>query len=240
MRSRLLLVALSLAATPASYAQTTVAHRSAGARDTLGRYEAEIREFEHADRINPPKHGGVVFVGSSSIRMWPQLQADFPGVNVIQRGFGGSQIDEVLHYAPRIVLPYRPALIVLYAGENDLVVGRSPEEILSNYKEFVRLVHKELPHTKIAYISINPSGDRWVMAEKMRATNSLIRKHVATDPRLLYVNVFTPMLGADGMPRDELFGGDHLHMNDDGYAIWRELLAPIVTAVATRAPAPSR
>jgi lysophospholipase L1-like esterase len=239
MRLLVFLVALSLAATPASYAQTTLAQRSAGARDTVGRYEAEIREFEHADRRHPPKHGGVVFVGSSSIRMWPRLKRDFPGVNVIQRGFGGSQIDEVLHYAPRIVLPYRPALIVLYAGENDLVVGRSPEQIFSSYKEFVTLVHKTLPHTKIAYISIKPSGDRWVMADKMRATNEMIRKHVTTDPRLLYVNVFTPMLGADGTPREELFAEDHLHMNGDGYAIWRELLTPIVAAAAVRTPAAS-
>jgi lysophospholipase L1-like esterase len=200
------------------------------------RFESEIRAFENADRTERPKSGGVVFVGSSSIRLWPDLRTDFPGTNVIQRGFGGSRLDEVLSYAPRIVLPYRPTLIVLYAGDNDLAEGRTPEQIFSDYKAFVSLVHKTLPATRIAYIAIKPSGDRWALVDKMRTTNSLIQQYTAGDPQLTYVDVFTPMLGADGKPREELFVSDRLHMNDRGYAIWRELLAPIVATAGAQIP----
>jgi lysophospholipase L1-like esterase len=171
--------------------------------------------------------------------LWPDLKASFPGINVIQRGFGGSQLDEVVNYTPRIVLPYKPSLIVLYAGDNDLAAGRTPEQILADYKAFVTIVRDWLPETRIAFISIKPSGDRFALIDKMRATNSLIRSYSATDPKLTYVDVFTPMLGADGKPREDLFVSDRLHMNRDGYMIWRDLLAPIVTAATTPAPASS-
>ena len=131
MRLFLLLVAFSYLAT-VSYAQTSGARQPAVAIDSEPPFGPEIRAFEEADRINRPKPGGVLFVGSSSIRLWPDLKADFPGVNVIQRGFGGSQIDQVVYYAPRIVLPYKPSVIVLYAGDNDLAAGRTPEQILAD------------------------------------------------------------------------------------------------------------
>ncbi len=238
MRFLLFLVALSFVATSSS-AQTTATQQATVAVQPESRWESEIRAFEDADRTDPPKPGGVVFVGSSSIRLWPDLQADFPGVNVIQRGFGGSQIDDVVGYAQRIVIPYKPSLVVLYAGDNDLSAGRTPEQIFKDYKSFVGIVRKALPDTRVAYISIKPSGDRWALAEKMRATNSMIQKYAAKDPKLAFVDVFTPMLGTDGKPREELFTVDRLHMNYDGYAIWRELLTPIVTAASTLVPAAS-
>jgi len=239
MRYLFLLVALSFVAT-GSHAQTTATRQTAVAVQPESRWESEIRAFEDTDRIDPPKPGGVVFVGSSSIRLWPDLQSDFPGVNVIQRGFGGSQIDDVVNYAPRIVLPYKPSLVVLYAGDNDLSAGRAPEQVFKDYKAFVSIVHKALPNTKVAYVSIKPSGDRWALADKMRAANSMIQKYAAKDSMLTFVDVFTPMLGPDGKPREELFTDDRLHMNYDGYAIWRELLTPIVTAAAHRVPTASR
>jgi lysophospholipase L1-like esterase len=237
MRLLLVLVALSFLAT-GSHAQTTT-QQPAVAVASDGPYESEIRAFEDADRLDPPKPGGVVFVGSSSIRLWPDLQADFPGVNVIQRGFGGAQINQVVSYTPRIVLPYRPSLIVLYAGDNDLNAGRTPDQVFDDYKAFVTMVRKSLPNAKIAYISIKPSGDRWALADKMRATNSMIQKYAARELRLIFVDVFTPMLGANGKPREELFTADRLHMNYDGYAIWRDLLTPIVTAAAVPIPVAS-
>lgn len=236
MRLLLLLVAFSFIAS-ASYSQTNT--QPAVAVDSQPAFESDIRAFEDADRVSRPKPGGVLFVGSSSIRLWPDLKASFPGINVIQRGFGGSQLDEVVNYTPRIVLPYKPSLIVLYAGDNDLAAGRTPEQILADYKAFVTIVRDWLPETRIAFISIKPSGDRFALIDKMRATNSLIRSYSATDPKLTYVDVFTPMLGADGKPREDLFVSDRLHMNRDGYMIWRDLLAPIVTAATTPAPASS-
>lgn len=193
-------------------------------------FEDEIAQFEAADKITPPPKNSVVFVGSSSIRVWPNLKDDFPGVEVLQRGFGGSMLDEVDHYAPRIVLPYCPRLIVLYAGDNDLAEGKTPERILTDFKTFVGLVRGPMPKTRIVFVSIKPSTARVGLLDKMRETNSLVRQYIASDSSLTYVDVFTPMLGPTGLPRGELFQSDGLHMNAQGYAIWRDLLQPVVSA----------
>lgn len=188
----------------------------------------EIAAFELTDSLDPQPPGGTLFVGSSTIRLWEGLDESFPGIHVIPRGFGGSQLDDVLHYAPRIVIPYRPRLIVLYAGDNDLAAGRSPTEIFRDYQAFIELVWLTLPTARIAFISIKPSGSRWALVGRMRETNAMIRRFAASDPRLLYVDVFNPMLGPDGRPREELFTPDRLHMNERGYALWRGILAPFV------------
>jgi len=172
-------------------------------------------------------------VGSSSIRLWPDLRSDFPGINVIQRGFGGSRLDEVVRYTSRIVLPYTPTLIVLYAGENDLVEDRTPEQVFDAYKTFVRLVRDPLPQARIAFVSIKPSPSRWELVDKMRITNEMIRDFAATHPGLSFVDVFPMMIGPNGRPRSELFVSDSLHMNHNGYAIWRGMLLPIVSSAPT-------
>ena len=169
-----------------------------------------------------------MFVGSSSIRLWEGLDSAFPGVNLVQRGFGGSELGDVVYRAPSIVLPYRPRLVVLYAGDNDLAAGKSPNQVLKEYESFVSLVLGELPETRIAFISIKPSPARWELIDNIRAANALVGNRVKTDPRLIYVDVFTPMLGADGFPRKELFDEDKLHLNAKGYVLWRNLLRPVV------------
>lgn len=174
----------------------------------------------------------MLFVGSSSVRLWPNLAADFPAVAVVQRGFGGSELDDVVHHAPRIVLPYRPRLIVLYAGDNDLASGKTPETVLQDYKAFVGVVRRNLPETRVAFVAIKPSGARWPLVDKMRAANALVRDYTTTDSQLYYVDTFTPMLGSDGLPRAELFLEDRLHMNAAGYALWRQLIEPIVAGAA--------
>jgi lysophospholipase L1-like esterase len=197
-------------------------------------WEAEIAAFEAADRLNPPAKGGILFVGGSSIRLWPDLKGDFPGVNVIQRGFGGTDLGMVVHYVPRVVLPYCPRLIVLYAGDNDLNNGDTPERVFDQYKKFVAVIHRSMPQTRIAFVSIKPSIARRTLLKQMKATNDLVYNYTATDPKLLYVDVFTPMLDSTGNPRDELFVADKLHMNARGYALWRDLLTPVVAPNAPR------
>jgi lysophospholipase L1-like esterase len=192
-------------------------------------FSDEIGRFEAADRSAPPRPGGVLFVGSSSIHAWPDLKADFPVIDVIQRGVGGSELSDVVYYSQRIVLPYKPRLIILYAGDNDIAAGKSPATVFCDYRAFVALVRRALPETRIVFISIKPSPSRWARVDRIRTANALVRQYAATDPRLLYVDVFTPMLGPNGRPRGELFVDDSLHMNVRGYALWRDLLMPILS-----------
>lgn len=191
-------------------------------------FEPEIARFESSDRVSPAMQDGVVFVGSSSFRLWPNVAADFPGASVINRGFGGSTLADVVTMTPRIVLPYRPRLVVLYAGDNDLAAGRTPVDVLASYEQFVALVRRTLPSTRIAFVSIKPSPSRWALIERMRIANRLVREVIARDTLQRYVDVFTPMLRADGRPRPELFGPDSLHMTPAGYALWRERLSTVV------------
>ena len=192
------------------------------------RFEEEIRGFEAADRTSMPAAGGILFVGSSSMRLWPGLASDFPGRAIINRGFGGSTLAEVTHYAPRIVIPYRPRLVVVYAGDNDLATGMTPAEVAADYRRLVAVVRRALPGARIAFVSIKPSPSRWHLVEAYRAANRLISAEIAGDTAQAFVDVFTPMIGANGRPRPELFVSDSLHMTRAGYDLWRERLRPVV------------
>ena len=195
---------------------------------TVEPFAAEIARFEAADRASPPTPGGIVLVGSSSFRLWPDLAGDFPGAPVVNRGFGGSTLPDVLRYAPRIVLPHRPRLVLVYAGDNDIASGRTPAQVLADYQAFVALVRGALPAARIAFVSVKPSPSRWALVDRQREANALVRTWIARDSMQAYVDVFSPMLGADGRPRPELFVADSLHMTRAGYAVWRRELAALV------------
>ena len=190
------------------------------------KWESEIKAFEAADKTNPPPHDAALFIGSSSIRLWKTLAEDFQEYKVINRGFGGSQIIDSVAFADRIVIPYKPRMILLYAGDNDIAAGKSPEQVLADFKAFARKVRPRLSETKVAFISIKPSPSRWEFAEKIKAANRLIEDFCEQDERLIYIDVFNPMLGADGKPRPELFVEDRLHLNHKGYALWTALTRP--------------
>jgi lysophospholipase L1-like esterase len=189
------------------------------------KWEATIKKFEEADAKAQPAPGGIVFVGSSSIRLW-RLSEGFPDLPVINRGFGGSQLADSVRYADRIVTPYRPRVVVLYAGDNDIAAGKSPETIRDDYRNFVAAVRAKLPCTKIVFISIKPSPSRWKLADKAREANRLIREDQRCDRCQSFVDVWPDMLGADGQPRAELFVADKLHLSPAGYEIWTKLLRP--------------
>ena len=189
-------------------------------------FENDIRAFEAADRTNPPPTNAVLFIGSSTIRLWDTVQAEFPDVVLFNRGFGGATCPDVLHFMDRIVIPYRPRTIVFYDGDNDLAHGRSPAQVVRDIREFVARVHEKLPMTKIILLFIKPSPQRWGLAEKARAVNAEIRAIADADPRVEGVDVFTPMLGENGLPRPELYIEDGLHMSPAAYQIWREVLKP--------------
>lgn len=193
------------------------------------RWLKEIDQMTQADQANPPAPGGIVFVGSSSIRLWKTLAEDFPGRNVINRGFGGSHLEDSVYYFDRIVAPYRPRAVVLYAGENDLAGGgRSPEQLVEDFARFRTKLRAALPEARLIYISCKPSPSRAKAMEKFRAANALIAAACAKDPLCTFVDVFPDMLDAQGAFRPELFVGDMLHMNSRGYALWARLLTPLL------------
>ena len=188
-------------------------------------FETEIAAFEASDQVQPPPRGAVLFMGSSSIRLWESLARDFPGLAVINRGFGGSKVAESTRVADRIAIPYRPNRIVFYAGDNDIADGLSPERVLEDFRGFVAKVRAALPGTAISFVSIKPCTARWRHAAAVRRANGLIRDYVRYRPGLDYIDVFTPMLGPDGLPRRELLREDGLHLSAEGYRLWREVIA---------------
>ena len=188
----------------------------------------EIDALTRNDAAHSPAPGGIVFVGSSSIRFWATLTEDFPGLPVIGRGFGGSELADSVHYLDRIVLPYRPRLVVLYAGENDINAGKSPEAVADDFREFCVRLQTALPAARILYIAMKPSPSRWAKHEQLERGNALIAAACARDPRLTFVDVWPAMLDAQGQPRPELFRPDRLHMKPAGYAIWVRLLTPLL------------
>ncbi len=194
-----------------------------------------MRAFDAADRTNAPPSGAILFVGSSSIRMWASLEKDFPDFRIIQRGYGGSQMDDTLHFVDRIVTPYRPRQILVYAGDNDIASGKSPERVAQDFEAFVRRVWEKVPRARIAYIAIKPSPSRWKFIEAMRKTNHLIARFTASNEDLAFIDVFTPMLADDGQPKEELFLADKLHLNAKGYQLWAALVRPYLVPEAKQA-----
>jgi lysophospholipase L1-like esterase len=192
-----------------------------------GHFGLEVWRLEARNRAEPPKPGGIVFVGSSSIRMWSSLARDMAPLPVSNQGFGGSHIEHVIEYAPRLVLPHQPRLIVLYAGDNDLAGDdKTPESVSADFGVLVGRIHASLPETRIYFLAIKPSILRWERWPRMRDANERIAAACGDDPRLVYVDVATPMLGPDGAPREELFAFDGLHLNEAGYALWTSILRP--------------
>ena len=191
----------------------------------FARWEKSIAQFEKQDQKQGLQENGILFVGSSSIRMW-DLKKYFPDLPVINRGFGGSEIVDSTHFADRLILKHKPKVIFLYAGDNDIAKGRSAKEVAGDFKQFVSVVHKALPDTKIVFISVKPSLSRWKLAGTMQAANQLIKQQCAQHDYLAFADVWDPMLGSDGKPRPELFKADGLHMEHPGYLIWKKAVEP--------------
>lgn len=193
-------------------------------------WEPTIRDFESADKVHPPKPGIVVFAGSSSFTYWDTMVADMKPLEVLNRGFGGSELTDLNHYANRIVVAYRPRAVVVYEGDNDLAEGsrKTPESVANDFRNFVQIVHGALPDTWIYVLSIKPSKLRWNQWPRMKAANKLIQDYAATQERVQYIDVATSMFDAQGnLPRD-LFKFDGLHPTTKLYAMWTAIIKPIL------------
>jgi lysophospholipase L1-like esterase len=195
----------------------------------FARWEKSIAAFEKQDQTTPPPKNAVLFVGSSSIVKW-NLKKHFPGLDAINRGFGGSEMADSAHFAPRIVFKYKPRLIVVYAGDNDIAAGQSPEKVRDDFRDFVRVVRTELKDTPIIYLSIKPSVKRRALWDKMHRANRLVEEVCARDASLTYLDVGKLLLDKDGKPRPELFARDGLHLSEKGYDLWTARLKPLLKA----------
>ena len=189
-------------------------------------WERPITLYEEQDQQQPPKPEGIVFVGSSSIVGWKTLTEDFPEHNVIGRGFGGSQVIDSVLYAHRIVTPYRPRAVVVYAGENDVAAGKNAEKVFQDFQLLVETIHEPLPQARIGFISLKPSLQRWQLWPEMKRANALIEGFANGSDLVDYLDIASPMLGADARPNDELFLADGLHLNSQGYALWTAVVKP--------------
>ncbi|MBX9680681.1 MAG: hypothetical protein K2X38_18150 [Gemmataceae bacterium] len=188
------------------------------------RWEKTIERFELQDKKSPPKEGGIVFTGSSSIALWKDLEKHFPKMNPINRGFGGSSLPEVNAFVERIVTPYKPHTVVLFCGGNDMAIyKRKPEQLHEDFKTFVAKVHAKLPETKIVYLSIHTAPSRVNLKESTLEANRLIAKECAGNAKLRFVDIHDLMLGSDGKPNPELYR-DALHPNEKAYEMWAEKL----------------
>jgi lysophospholipase L1-like esterase len=194
-----------------------------------GIWESAIAAFEASDRTSPPPIGEIVFVGSSTIRLW-DVDRYFPDLKIINRGFGGSQLSDAVRYAERIVTPYKPRIVVVYAGDNDIYAGATSEQVVISFEQFVRIVRAKVPDVRIVFIGIKPSLDRWDVIERIRLANEMIRAYAGHDDNVAFVDVDQAMLGWDEKPRPELFVADGLHLTPAGYELWSALLRPLLAA----------
>lgn len=189
-------------------------------------WENEITAFERKDLTNRPPDEAVLFVGSSTVAFWNTLRNDLPRFRVIRRGFGGAQMSDVVMYCSRIILPYKPVMVLVHAGGNDLAEGQTPENVANHFKKLVRRIHLENPEIRIGFISLKPSPARWTLVKQIREVNRLIETYTRTDSRLLFIDVFDLMLTESGSPRKELYDPDGLHLSPAGYKLWADAVRP--------------
>lgn len=201
----------------------------------FSKWEAAMAAFEAQDREQPPAPGGVLFVGSSTIRRWNTAEL-FPDLPVINRGFGGSELIDTAHFAERIVLPYRPRVIVVYAGSNDLARGTTPCQLLADFTSLVEQVDRDLPETEVVFLSIKPSLKRWPLIHRIRAANALIEAFCVERPRLHFLDVHARFLTAEGLPDPAYLEEDGLHLNAAGYRRLTDLVRPEIERLLAAPP----
>ena len=191
-------------------------------------FSGDIRNFKKRDSINPPPRQAILFIGSSSFTKWMDVQEYFPGIPIINRGFGGSSLPDLIRYAGDIIFPYDPKQIIIYCGDNDFAASDTvtAELVIGRVKKLFRLIRQKLPQVNIAYISIKPSPSRARFMGEADKANDAIKSFLATEKNAEFIDVFHPMLGGDGKPIASIFLSDSLHMNQKGYAIWKKAIDP--------------
>lgn len=196
--------------------------------ELAARFEKKVLEYEAEDRAAAPPKGAILFAGDSQFYRWKTIHEDLPDYTLINRGVDSFQFRDLIRYADRLVIPHAPRLIVLHVGGNDVHSGRTPAQVLEDFKAFAGLVHAKLPKVPIIFSSITPGPGRWDEAPQRKQANRLIREYVATRADLKFVDLWDAMLTADGQPREDLWVEDRVHPNHAGYRIRVELTRPLL------------
>jgi lysophospholipase L1-like esterase len=188
----------------------------------------DIIAFKKIDQTLPPEKGLILFVGSSSFTNWKDVQEDFPKYKIINRGFGGSSLTDLIRYAPDIIYPYQPRQVVIYCGENDFVSSgnANADTVFTRFSQLFEMIRKEVPKAEILFVSIKPSPSRAKYMPEMVRANSMIKTFLKKKSKTDYVDVYNKMLQADGSPMPDIFLKDNLHMNRTGYNIWQKAILP--------------
>jgi len=218
--------AVFLLATTALLLSPNFAFAQTNAASATNGFETQVRLYEAMDRTNFPPPGAILFAGDSQFFRWKTIHEDFPGFNIINRGIDGYETRDLLYFADRIALPYKPRLIVLNAGGNDVHNGRSSEAILANLKAFIAKARAALPNVPIVVCGLSPGPNRWSEANRRVEANQILKDYAASQPGLTFIDVWQPMLTPAGQPRPDLWMDDGIHSNHAGYLIRAQLLLP--------------
>jgi len=194
------------------------------------RFAKEINTFTKWDQKNSYPADAILFAGSSSIRLW-QTHTAFPKLPIINRGFGGAHISDMLHYYQETIKVYSPKVIIFYCGDNDIAAGKSVSQVLADYIEFITNIKADFPTIRLIYIPVKPSISRWDKWPVMDQLNQEINRYNASDSNLYNIDIATPMLVNGEKPGPELFMDDGLHLNQTGYALWTSILTPVIQKV---------
>jgi lysophospholipase L1-like esterase len=191
-------------------------------------FEKNIKAFDKRDSIENVQPGSNLFVGSSSITNWKDVADYFPESHVINRGFGGSKFEDLLYYADRVIMPYQPAKIFIYEGDNDIAKGIDTETLIKQAATLRKRIAEVFPKVPVVFISVKPSVARWELKDKYVAFNQALKKYAKKEKLTAFADVWTPMLDANGEVFKDVFLQDNLHMKPNGYQIWQKVLEPFL------------
>lgn len=197
-------------------------------RQTKAPFYNDIQAFKKQDAQQAPPANGILLVGSSSFTRWKDVQEYFPTYPIINRGFGGSTLPDVIRYASDVILPYKPKQVLIYCGENDLASGDevTAETVVQRFKTLFGIIRQNLPSTTISFVSIKPSPVRAHIQPKVKAANKEIQAWLRTQKKAQFIDIYDAMLDDKKNMREELYVGDRLHMKPEGYTIWQKIITP--------------
>ncbi len=222
-RCPLLLLLLSLALGVEARAQSNISAAAAG-----NRFEKNVQAYEAKDRTNPPPQNAILLLGDSQFYRWKTVAEDLPDFTIVNRGIDSFQISDLVYFADRLMTPYHPRMIVLHVGGNDVHNGRSPEQVLSDFKVFVAKTRARWPAIPIAFTSLTPGPGRWEEAPKRKETNRVIKEYITTQPNLFFIDLWDAMLTPDGQPRKDIWVADGVHPNHEGYLLRVKIMRPLL------------